>query len=58
MTIVCFKCNNRIKTDEEVQFTARAYFKEIGSRVNYCISTPHEVIKDTLRHVNCRNEED
>ena len=58
MTLTCFKCGYRIKTDEEVQYTGRSFFKEVASRVAYCITTPHEVIKDTIRHVICPIEED
>lgn len=57
MIIYCIKCELPIKNDEEVKFTAVAFFKQLGSRVAFSVTTPHEAEKESFRHVQCSIKE-
>ena len=53
MIIDCWICHKPFKEGEEIVFTGYAYWHELGSKVAYSISKPHEVAKDTIHHSDC-----
>jgi hypothetical protein len=53
MQLYCHICRHILKEGEEVMFTGMSYWHELGSKVTYSISTPHHVLKDSLRHSDC-----
>ena len=53
MTLYCSICKARFKHEDEVRFTADAYWNEIGSNTVYSISKPHNVLRDSLAHTAC-----
>jgi hypothetical protein len=56
MIINCIKCNRPIKTGDEIKYTAVSFYKELGSKVAYSVSTPHEADQETFRHIQCPTE--
>lgn len=53
MQIYCNLCHHVIIEEEEVRFTANAYWHELGSKTIYSVSRPHHVDKDSIRHADC-----
>jgi hypothetical protein len=49
-------CGEPLKTDELVELTVIAPFRELKSKVNFCIGTPVDAYADTLRHHSCYPE--
>ncbi len=58
MIIYCPKCKQPFKEGDEVQGTFRAFWHELGSKVHFSISKPHEYVPGTLSHVKCEGDED
>lgn len=53
---MCNLCNRPFKEDDEVMYVAFSYWHELGSKVNYSISKPHEVDQHSFQHVTCVNQ--
>lgn len=56
MMRTCYMCGEPLKTDELVELTVIAPFRELKSKVNFCIGTPVDAYADTLRHHSCYPE--
>jgi hypothetical protein len=57
MIIACSVCNKPFREDEEVRYTADSFWHELGSRIHFSVSKPHNVIRDSLRHSACEEKE-
>jgi hypothetical protein len=53
MIIECRKCGRILKTGEEIKYTAIGAYQELPSKVIFSVSQPHDVLVDTLEHVDC-----
>ena len=53
MTRNCYLCGQRLKTDDLVEVTVVAGFKELASKTAYCITKPIDAYANTLRHHDC-----
>ena len=53
MILYCNICKASLKEKEEVRLTADAYWHELGSKIVFSISQPHNVDVTSLRHVDC-----
>jgi len=53
MTRNCYLCGLRLKTEDIVEVTVVAGFKELASKTSYCITKPIDAYANTLRHWNC-----
>lgn len=53
MMILCQKCRQPLREDDEITFTGRAFYHELGSKVSYSITKPHDADPDTFAHVDC-----
>ena len=53
MTRNCYLCGQRLKTEDLVEVTVVAEFKELASKTAYCIAKPVDAYANTLRHWNC-----
>lgn len=53
MTHNCPLCNKRIHDGELVKLTILAPYKELRSRVHYCVGQPLDADPDSLRHADC-----
>lgn len=53
MTKTCYLCGQRLKTDELVELTVIAPFRELASTVHFSIGQPIDAYGDTLKHSNC-----
>lgn len=56
MMILCQKCDRPLREGQEIKFTGRAFYRELGSKVTYAITTPHDADPDTFAHVDCIQE--
>lgn len=57
MTKLCRKCHLPFKENHEVQGMFKAFWHELGSKIHFSISKPHEYVAETLEHVDCDNPE-
>ncbi len=57
MTGYCYICNKAFKDEDEIVGVMAAYWHTVPSRVNYSITKPHQVFKDTLHHMECDDVE-
>lgn len=53
MQIYCNLCHHTLKDGEEIDFTARAKFRLLGSQVAFSVTKPHWADKHSFRHVDC-----
>ena len=58
MIISCNICHLPFKENDEVRGLMDAYWHELGSRVHFSLSKPHNVLRDSLRHRSCEESED
>ena len=57
MIVLCNICGLPFKEEEEVRGCVDAFWHELGSRVHFSITNPHNVIRGSLRHVLCEEKE-
>jgi hypothetical protein len=55
MTKTCYLCGQSLKTDELVELTVIAPFRELKSTVHFSVGLPVDAYGSTLRHHNCSN---
>ena len=53
MIISCNICHLPFKEGEEVRGLMDSYWHELGSRVHFSLSKSHNVIRNSLYHVDC-----
>lgn len=53
MIKTCYVCAARLKTDDIVELTVVAPFRELASKIHFSIGTPLDAYADTLKHSNC-----
>lgn len=53
MIVTCTKCGKFLKEGQEVEGVFRAFYHELGSKVHYAITKPHDYVPNTLCHVDC-----
>lgn len=52
----CYICGFPLRTDELVELTVIAPFRELKSKVAFCIGAPVDAYADTLRHHKCKED--
>jgi hypothetical protein len=57
MKINCRKCGRPLSTGDEIKYLAFGYYQDLPSKRVFSVSKPHEVIADSLEHVDCYEEE-
>ena len=58
MNLACHLCRHYFKEEDEVMYIATSYWHELGSKVNFCVSKPHDVDQKSFVHVNCNQEQE
>lgn len=53
MLRTCYLCGEPLKTDELVELTVIAPFRELKSKVAFSIGAPQDAYASTLRHHEC-----
>lgn len=56
MRIHCAICSKPFREEDEIRAEMDCYWHELGSRVHYSVTKPHNVMQSTMRHVSCINE--
>lgn len=58
MTHICPLCDRRIQDGELVKLTILAPYKELKSRVHFCVGQPLDADPESLRHADCSVSEE
>lgn len=56
MIVYCGNCGGKLREGEEVKGTFHAYYHELGSKVHWSITKPHDYDTGTLCHSDCLAE--
>ncbi len=55
MTLKCIQCEKVIKEGEEIEGIFRAFYHAIPSEIHFSITKPHDYLKETIIHTDCRD---
>ena len=58
MTLHCSICGKHFREEDEIRGEMDAFWHQLGSRVHFSVTKPHNVVAATLRHIACEESED